>query len=65
MNTLYLAIGSICGVMHEEDGKIFLVTVIKFLLVLCEQIRGKVNKVNALNIMHIVGQYSRFLRAQW
>ena len=33
------------GAMHEEDEKRFLVTVIKELLGLCEQKRGKDNKV--------------------
>ena len=57
------AIGSISGAMHEEDEKRFLVTVIKELLGLCEQKRGKDNKaIIASNIMYIVGQYPRFLR---
>ena len=50
----------------EEDEKRFLVTVIKDLLGLCENKRGKDNKaVIASNIMYIVGQYPRFLRAHW
>uniref|UniRef100_A0A674BEI5 Exportin-1 n=1 Tax=Salmo trutta TaxID=8032 RepID=A0A674BEI5_SALTR len=65
-NTLCWAIGSISGAMHEEDEKRFLVTVIKDLLGLCEQKRGKDNKaIIASNIMYIVGQYPRFLRAHW
>ena len=41
-------------------------TVIKELLSLCEQKRGKDNKaVVASNIMYIVGQYPRFLKAHW
>ena len=60
------AIGSISGAMHEEDEKRFLVTVIKELLGLCEQKRGKDNKaIIASNIMYVVGQYPRFLRAHW
>ena len=60
------AIGSISGAMHEEDEKRFLVTVIKDLLGLCEQKRGKDNKaIIASNIMYVVGQYPRFLRAHW
>ena len=52
--------------MHEEDEKRFLVTVIKELLGMCEQKRGKDNKaIIASNIMYIVGQYPRFLRAHW
>ena len=66
LNTLCWAIGSISGAMHEEDEKRFLVIVIKDLLGLCEQKRGKDNKaVVATNIMYIVGQYPRFLRAHW
>ncbi|XP_064403448.1 exportin-1-like [Halichondria panicea] len=66
LNTLCWAIGSISGAMHEEDEKRFLVTVIKELLGLCEQKRGKDNKaIVASNIMYIVGQYPRFLRAHW
>lgn len=52
--------------MHEEDEKRFLVTVIKDLLGLCEQKKGKDNKaIVASNIMYVVGQYPRFLRAHW
>ncbi|EDO44035.1 predicted protein [Nematostella vectensis] len=66
LNTLCWAIGSISGAMHEEDEKRFLVTVIKDLLGLCEIKRGKDNKaIIASNIMYIVGQYPRFLRAHW
>lgn len=60
------AIGSISGAMHEEDEKRFLVTAIKDLLGLCEQKKGKDNKaIIASNIMYVVGQYPRFLRAHW
>lgn len=66
LNRLCWAIGSISGAMHEEDEKRFLVTVIKDLLGLCEQKRGKDNKaIVASNIMYVVGQYPRFLRAHW
>lgn len=66
LNTLCWAIGSISGAMSEMDEKRFLVTVIKDLLRLCEEQRGKDNKaVVASNIMYIVGQYPRFLRAHW
>ncbi|CAH1792053.1 unnamed protein product [Owenia fusiformis] len=66
LNTLCWAIGSISGAMHEEDEKRFLVTVIKDLLGLCEQKRGKDNKaIVASNIMYVVGQYPRFMRAHW
>lgn len=66
LNTLCWAIGSISGAMMEEDERRFLVTVIKDLLGLCEQKRGKDNKaIIAANIMYVVGQYPRFLRAHW
>jgi exportin-1 len=42
------------------------VTVIRDLLNLCEVTRGKDNKaVIASNIMYVVGQYPKFLRAHW
>ncbi|KAF8652764.1 hypothetical protein AX16_004260 [Volvariella volvacea WC 439] len=66
LNTLCWAIGSISGAMNEETEKRFLVTVIKDLLGLCENKRGKDNKaVIASDIMYIVGQYPRFLKAHW
>lgn len=65
-NTLCWAIGSISGAMNEDTEKRFLVTVIKDLLGLTEMKRGKDNKaVVASNIMYIVGQYPRFLKAHW
>ena len=65
-NTLCWAIGSISGAMAEDTEKRFLVTVIKELLGLTEMKRGKDNKaVVASNIMYIVGQYPRFLKAHW
>ena len=65
-NTLCWAIGSISGAMNEETEKRFLVTVIKDLLGLTEAKKGKDNKaVVASNIMYIVGQYPRFLKAHW
>ena len=65
-NTLCWAIGSISGAMNEDTEKRFLVTVIKELLGLTEMKRGKDNKaVVASNIMYIVGQYPRFLKAHW
>ncbi|XP_076306082.1 LOW QUALITY PROTEIN: exportin-1-like [Tachypleus tridentatus] len=66
LNTLCWAIGSISGAMYEDDEKRFLVTVIKELLGLCEGKKGKDNKaIIASNIMYVVGQYPRFLRAHW
>lgn len=66
LNTLCWAIGSISGAMNEEMEKQFLVHVIKELLGLTEMKKGKDNKaVVASNIMYIVGQYPRFLKAHW
>lgn len=66
LNTLCWAVGSISGAMGEDEEKRFLVTVIKDLLNLCELKRGKDNKaIIASNIMYVVGQYPRFLRAHW
>lgn len=66
INTLCWAIGLISGTMNEDMEKRFLVTVIRDLLQLTDQKRGKNNKaVVALNIMYIVGQYPRFLKAHW
>lgn len=66
LNQLCWAIGSISGALSEDVEKRFLVTVIKELLGLCEMKRGKDNKaVVASNIMYIVGQYPRFLKAHW
>lgn len=66
INTLCWAIGSISGAMNEDMEKQFLVYVIRELLTLTEKKRGKDNKaVVASNIMYIVGQYPRFLRAHW
>lgn len=66
LNTLCWAMGSISGAMAEMEEKRFLVSIIKDLLRLCEEQRGKDNKaVVASNIMYIVGQYPRFLRAHW
>ncbi|GMR62159.1 hypothetical protein PMAYCL1PPCAC_32354 [Pristionchus mayeri] len=66
LNTLCWAIGAISGAMLEDDEKRFIVLVIRDLLGLVEQKRGKDNKaVIASDIMYIVGQYPRFLCAHW
>ena len=66
LNTLCWAVGSISGSMAEDQENKFLVTVIRDLLNLCEITRGKDHKaVIASNIMYVVGQYPRFLRAHW
>ena len=63
---IFLKFISFKGAFCEEDEKRFLVTVIKDLLGLCEQKKGKDNKaIIASNIMYVVGQYPRFLRAHW
>jgi hypothetical protein len=57
LNTLCWAIGSISGALSESAEKSFLVRVIKDLLNLCEQKKGKDHKaVIASNIMYVVGQ---------
>jgi exportin-1 len=66
LNTLCYSIGSVSGTWSEAEEKRFLVLVIKDLLGMCEAVLGKNNKaVVASNIMYIVGQYPRFLRAHW
>uniref|UniRef100_A0A0R3TNP2 Importin N-terminal domain-containing protein n=1 Tax=Rodentolepis nana TaxID=102285 RepID=A0A0R3TNP2_RODNA len=66
LNSLCWAIGSISGSMMEDNERSFLVVVIRDLLGLCEHKRGKDNKaIVASNIMYVVGQYPRFLRAHW
>jgi exportin-1 len=66
LNTLCWAIGSISGALTESAEKTFLVRVIKDLLNLCEQKKGKDHKaVIASNIMYVVGQYPRFLKQHW
>ncbi|KAJ1344975.1 hypothetical protein BSLG_000490 [Batrachochytrium salamandrivorans] len=66
LNRLCWAVGSISGALPEDAEKRFLVMVIKDLLTLCEMKRGKDNKaVVASNIMYVVGQYPRFLKAHW
>ena len=64
--------------MHSNDNKYFnsfktvcgsnrlCMLCVQELLGLCEQKRGKDNKaIIASNIMYVVGQYPRFLRAHW
>lgn len=52
--------------IDEDTEKRFLVLVTRELLGLVEQKRGKDNKAMiAANIMYIVGQYPRFLKAHW
>ncbi|CDO94795.1 unnamed protein product [Kluyveromyces dobzhanskii CBS 2104] len=66
INTLCWAIGSISGTMDEETEKKFVVTIIKVLLDLTKIKSGKDNKaVVASDIMYVVGQYPRLLKAHW
>ena len=66
MNVLCWAIGSISGAMDFTLEKYFLSTVLTDLLSFTDRKRGKDNKaVIASNIMYIIGQYPRYLRAHW
>lgn len=66
LNSLAWSIGSIAGAVEENFEKKFLVMVIKHLLNLCENKKGKSNKaIVAANIMYVVGQYPRFLNGHW
>jgi exportin-1 len=52
--------------IDEDKERDFLVQVIKSLLSLVEQKRGKGDKaILASDIMYIVGQYPRFLKNHW
>lgn len=52
--------------IHPLDLRLCAFCLSQDLLGLCEQKRGKDNKaIIASNIMYIVGQYPRFLRAHW
>lgn len=65
-STLCWAIGSISGVQNEEQEKTFLVNVIRTLITMCNTTRVKDHRaVIAGNIMYVVGQYPRFLKAYW
>lgn len=65
-STLCWAIGSISGVQNEEQEKGFLVSVIKTLIAMCNNTNVKDHRaVIAGNIMYVVGQYPRFLKAFW
>ena len=65
-STLCWAIGSISGVQSEDQEKLFLVRVIRTLIAMCNNTRVKDHRaVIAGNIMYVVGQYPRFLKAYW
>jgi len=64
--TLCWAVGSISGAMDEGKERDFVVKVLRNLLTLCEAMKGKANKASiASDIMYVVGQYPRFLKAHW
>ena len=66
LNSVSWSAGCISGSMNEPLEKKFVVLIIRLLLTLCEQTKGKNNKaVCASNIMYVVGQYPRFLIAHW
>ena len=62
LNSVSWSIGSIYQILDDQIERRFLVEVIKTLLTLCEQAKGKDNKaICASNIMYVVGQYPRFM----
>ncbi|KAJ9450543.1 Exportin-1 [Diplonema papillatum] len=64
--TLSWAIGSISGTMRPPDEDRFLVNVITDLLKICGQRDLTSEKASiASDIMYVVGQYPRFLKANW
>ena len=66
LNKLCWALGSINGIMVEEEENWFVVIVIKELLNLVEKKKGKNNKAQvAADIMHVVGQFPRFLSTHY
>lgn len=66
LNSVCWSIGCISGALTENEEKKFIVSVIKYLLTLCDNKKGKTNKAAvASNIMYVVGQYYRFLNRHW
>ena len=64
--TLSWAIGSISGALTEDRESRFLIAVIRTLLVMCDQHEVQANKASvASDIMYVIGQYPRFLSANW
>lgn len=62
VNKLCWAIGCISGVFTENSERDFFVSILKYLLVLCDMRPSRFDKaVVASNIMFIIGQYHRFL----
>ncbi|KAK6090817.1 hypothetical protein P3W45_000062 [Vairimorpha bombi] len=61
-NKLCWSIGCISGVFTEESERDFFVSILKYLLVLCDMRPSRFDKaVVASNIMFIIGQFHRFL----
>ena len=66
LNRLCWAIGSVSGAFPEEKEKPFIVEVLRQLLYLCELKKGRESKaIVASNLLYVVGQYPRFLKAHW
>ncbi|EOB13684.1 Exportin-1, partial [Nosema bombycis CQ1] len=62
INRLSWSIGCISGAFEEASERDFFVSILKFLLGLCEMKQYKADKaVIASNIMFIIGQFHRFL----
>ncbi|WUR02352.1 exportin-1 (CRM1) [Vairimorpha necatrix] len=62
INRLCWSIGCISGVFTEESERDFFVSVLKYLLVLCDMREKRSDKaVIASNIMFVIGQFHRFL----
>lgn len=66
LNTLSWSVGAISEILPPKIEDDFLIIIIKDLLFLCEIKKGKENKaLVASNIMYVVGQYPRFLKAHF
>jgi len=66
LNSISWAAGSISGAINSAAETQFLANFIKVLLLLCQNILDKRNKViPASNIMYVVGQYPQFLNDNW
>ncbi|KAF1743558.1 hypothetical protein MXB_3077 [Myxobolus squamalis] len=66
LNSIGWAVGSISGSMTVDMERDFLVRVLKNLLALCDEKKGKENKaIIASNIMYVVQQYPRFLKPHY
>ncbi|CCW62774.1 unnamed protein product [Phytomonas sp. EM1] len=62
-NTLSWALGSIAGVLPEDEEAELFMTMIKDLLVLCKEMQGKENRaVIASDIMFVASRYKTFMQ---